>query len=308
MAFVLNKNDHELLTNLAEYRLLTVSQLAALQERSTRGLRRRLRMLEQRQLVRAGTRGFGHGRGRPEHLISLAVAGVDVLRRKELLPAEVETEQVTADGVASPDHQLLINWFRVHLVQMERIISRLTVRFLAPTSPFLTRSPDGSPAVSDRVSVDGGRQEPIRFTPDGVFSISNRESRKTLLFFLEVDMGTETLASPARHPTDVRQKIVNYRAYFRAGGYKRYQNDWSCELDGFRLLFLTTSAGRLANLCRLVQEMSPSDFVWLTDEQRMTEHGVSAEIWARGGRDQAGLQSILGRELPRPALVPTQES
>jgi len=304
MAFVLNNNDHALLASLAEYRVLTASQLAALLDRSAPGLRRRLQALEGERLSRTGTRGFGHGRGRPENLISLADTGVNLLRREALLPAEVKPEQVTADGIASTGHQLLTNWFRVHLAQMERTIPRLTVRFLSPTSPFLPESPDGSPAVSDRVVVDGTRPQPIRFTPDGVFSIADGESGKTLLFFLEVDMGTETLASPARHPRDVRQKIVNYTAYFRSGGYKRYEKLWECELNGFRLLFLTASAGRLAGLCRLVQEMSPSDFVWLADEQRMFEHGVSGEIWARGGRDQAGLQSILGREMARPAPLP----
>ena len=307
MAFVLNKNDQEFLTNLAEHRVLTVTQIAALSRRSPQGMRRRLRTLEREQLVRTGARGFGHSRGRPENLISLAERGVEVLRDKGVLPREVPSERVVADATHGQDHQLLVNWLRVHLAEMERAIPQLAVRFLSPTSPFLPLSPDGSPIVSDRVSVAGARREPIRFTPDGVFSISDRESRKTLLFFVEVDMGTETLASPRRHQRDVRQKIVNYQAYFRSGRYKRYQNDWSCELNGFRLLFLTTSAGRLADLCRLVQAMPPSGFVWLTDERRMFEHGVSAAIWARGGRDRDNLQSILGREMAQPAPLAAQK-
>jgi hypothetical protein len=306
MGLLLNKNDIQMLATLAEYRVLAVSQLAALWGRSLPGMRRRLRMLEQAEFVRAGTRGFGHSRGRPENLISLTDAGVDLLRRREILPAPVRTEHVTADGITSPDHQLVTNWFRIHLVQMERVVPRLAVRFLAPTSPFLPSSPDDFPAVSDRVASDNAHREPIRFTPDGVFSILDRESQKTLLFFLEVDMGTETLASPRRHQRDVRQKIVNYQAYFRSGGYKRYQELWHCELSGFRLLFLTTSAGRLADLCRLVQEMPPSDFVWLTDERRMFEQGLSATIWARGGHDRASLQSMLGRGLAQPAPLTAQ--
>ena len=247
--------------------------------------------------MRTGTRGFGHGRGRPENLISLSDAGVSLLRHKEALPAGVRTEQVTADGITSLDHQLLVNSFRTHLIQMQRLISRLAVRFLSPTSPFLPLAADDCPAVSDSASVGDDRQGTTRFTPDGVISISDCESQKTLLFFLEVDMGTEALASPARGPRDIRQKIINYQAYFRSGRYKRYEKDWSCELNGFRLLFVTTSAGRLASLCQLVREMTPSGFVWLTSERRMVEHGVSAEIWARGGRDGDHSQSILGREM-----------
>lgn len=58
---------------------------------------------------------------------------------------------------------------------------------------------------------------------DGVFIITDRESEKSLLFFLEVDMGTETLVNSNSKPIDVRQKIVNYQALFRAGQYKRYE-------------------------------------------------------------------------------------
>ena len=61
MAFILNRNDEELLANLAEYRVLTVNQLAALHGRHPQGLRRRLRTLEREQLVRTGAYGFGQG-------------------------------------------------------------------------------------------------------------------------------------------------------------------------------------------------------------------------------------------------------
>jgi len=65
-------------------------------------------------------------------------------------------------------------------------------------------------------------------------------------------------------------------------------------LNGFRLLFITKTAGRLAALCKLTQEMQPSNFVWLTDQQRMFDDGISWKIWARGGNLQVMQRSIIG--------------
>ena len=116
-------------------------------------------------------------------------------------------------------------------------------------------------------------------------------------------MGTESIASPRRDPKDVRQKIQNYLAYFRSEGYKRYERVWGCTLRGFRLLFLANSHARCLTLCRLVEEMPPSNFVWATDQEKMFEHGLADAIWARGGHAQKPLESILNHKLCHPSPV-----
>ncbi len=120
----------------------------------------------------------------------------------------------------------------------------------------------------------------------------------TLLFFLEVDMGTETIASRRPGGGDVRQKIVVYQSCFRGGLYKRYEPILGARLRGFRVLVLAHTSSRLAALCRLVRETPPSDFVWLTDQERMFSQGIWAPIWARGGHIDSPPQSILGTEMP----------
>jgi hypothetical protein len=127
-----------------------------------------------------------------------------------------------------------------------------------------------------------------------VFTIADSVAGKTCLFFLEVDRGTETIASPKRDMTDVRQKIVNYQWYFHSGGYKRYEEVFTANLCGFRLLFLASTHGRLVALCKLAQEMKPSNFVWLTECGRLFADGASAEIWATGGDLHGPPRSILG--------------
>ena len=142
---------------------------------------------------------------------------------------------------------------------------------------------------------------PVSFIPDGVFNLRDQESGKTLLFFFEMDMGTEALASGRRGAKDIRNKVINYQQYFRSGGYKRYQDLWECRLAGFRLLFLAHTPARLAAFCRLVQETPPSDFVWLSDRDRMFAQGVSADIWARGGKLGAPPASIIGKTMSHAA-------
>jgi len=211
---------------------------------------------------------------------------------------------VAADGIRCAEHLLAINWFRIHLVHLEKTFQRLSMKFLSSTSPFLERGPNGQPLVSDRAPAADAGGEPVAFTPDAVFTLKDQEHGKTLLFFLEVDMGTETLASARPGAKDILTKIICYQQYFRSDGYKRYQDLWDCELNGFRLLFLANLPARLAALCRLAQETPPSGFVWLTDRERMFAEGVSANIWARAGKLDAPLESIVGQTLSRVTPLP----
>ena len=307
MAFKLNKSDWNLLSSIAEYRVLTTSQVAVLAERSARSARRRLRTLSDEGLVALTSRSFGSTPGRPEGLVSLASSGTALLRKEGILASDISHDQVGGEAFRPLDHQLLVNWFRLHLVHLERVNPRLSARFLAPTSPFLVRDGDGQPLITVRLSANGGRTRSAGFTPDGAFSITDRDRDMTLLFFLEADRGTESAGSPNCRPGTIRQKLVNYQAYFRGGGYRSYERLWACRLNGFRLLFLANSPGRLGQLCRAIQEVPPSDFVWLTDDARLFEHGVSGNIWARGGRIDQPPQSILGT-LSCPAPIPSCES
>lgn len=300
----LNKNDGGLLTALAEYRLLTVGQIAALCSIGKAAARNRVGKLTNAGLATQRTPGMARGRGRPERWVSLADRGIDLLRADGTLGQSVPKDQVAADGIRCAEHLLAMNWLRIHLVHLERIFPRLKATFLSSMSPFLERGPDGQPLVSDRAPATDADGEPVWFTPDGVFMLGDQESGKMLLFFLEVDQGTETLASGRRGAKDIRQKVINYQRYFRAAGYKRYQDIWDCTLNGFRLLFLAHTPARLAALCRLVQETPPSDFVWLTDQDRLFARGVAADIWARGGRLDAPRESIVGPTMSLVALLP----
>ena len=144
----------------------------------------------------------------------------------------------------------------------------------------------------------------VEFEPDGVFSITDTQASKSVLFFLEVDMGTEPLVSHRGPSKGVRQKIAAYQAYFRGHCYKRYDHLWEACFRGFRLLFLANTGSRTMSLRKLAAETPPSDFIWLTDRQSMLSHGVWAPIWLKGGQRDASCRSILGSRSPSPSPRP----
>ena len=143
------------------------------------------------------------------------------------------------------------------------------------------------------------------FIPDCVLAVQDREAGKTSLFFLEVDLGTESLVSLRHRGKDIQEKVTNYQAYFRGKEYKRYEQLWGTPLRGFRLLFLAGSAPRMVDLCRLTENTPPSDFIWLTDRESMLSRGMWAPIWVRGGHVGTPLQSILGSRAPSPSPLPS---
>ena len=306
MTFRLRESDCKTLEHLAEYRILTMSQLAAVGQKTKPAVRKRVRDLKKEGLVKVACNELGQNFGRPESLLALTEQGGEILKEKNLIAKDMPYEYVGPTSDRLIDHQLLLNWFRVHLGQIERILPQLSVRFLAYNSPLVPHGSDGRVITTDSSPIGRKTIREVRFTPDAVFTITNAVDSKTLLFFLEVDCGTETLSSPQRDMKDIRQKILNYQWYFQSLKYKRYEQIFktSC-LHGFRLLFLSKTVGRLAALCRLTQEMQPSIFIWLTEQGRMFSEGVSGKIWARGGNVQILQRSILGRlccKAPLPSL------
>jgi len=131
MSFRLKEADCKTLECIADHRMLTVTQFAAIFRKSGHVVRRRLCDLEKEGLVEVVGHEYGRRRGRPENSLGLTEQGVDILRDKGLIDRTVPYDRVVAGGIFCASHQLLLNWFRIHLTQVERVLSRLSVRFLA---------------------------------------------------------------------------------------------------------------------------------------------------------------------------------
>jgi DNA-binding MarR family transcriptional regulator len=295
MVFRLRLTDCGILRYIADYRILTVSQLAAVLRKNKQAVTRRLTDLEKQGLIQTAKRQSGRTRGRPEKIVGLSEYGLDILKKKNLIGKDIEYDIAGPVSIRQFNHQLLLNWFRIHLNEYDRIEPRPALQFLSFNSPFVPRGEDGRVIISDCSPVGQRTVRQVRFTPDAVFAFTNAAGDKSILLFVEIDCGTETLASPQRDMSDIRQKILNYQWYFDSQRYKRYEYIFQTQsLRGFRLLFLTATAERLAALCRLTEQMQPSDFIWLSERNRMFAEGAFWNIWAVGGNLHAPQQSIMG--------------
>jgi hypothetical protein len=304
MTYRITKNDQVLLSFIGNFTLLTVEQLAALSQRSRQVVRRRLRVMTKEGLVHSKVWGYGQGRGRPKEIFFLAEKGTEAFRNDKASQRQTVISSEKKINFVSVDHEILLNWFIIHLLHTEKVLPQLSVTYISPSYSSSFQDHKGFLNIREKVSQRDNEDVSVEFIPDGVFSITIGETeKKTVLFFLEVDMGTEPVASPDGSSKDVRQKIINYQTLFQQGLYKRYERVFNSRLNGFRLLILTSTAARSVALCRLARELPPSDFVWVTDQNRMFSKGLSAEIWSRGGKQDVSPQSIIGPRLACPAPV-----
>jgi len=302
--FRVKKKDFIVLITLIEYRLLNISQITSLHFSCKKVARRRLTQMTKEGLIEIVQRGFGRSRGRPENVYSISLKGIELLQKEDLLCNYAPGDKLDSKNIICIDHQLLVNWFRIHLVQIEKLLPNIEARFLSPNSPFQISNYNEMPLIHDKILIEGSNNKFIGFTPDGVFSINDKIQKKSLLFFLEVDMGTESLASPKRNNQDIRQKIINYQIYFRSNKYKRYEDIWKCHFNGFRLLFLTNNTARMKTLCQLIQEIPPSNFIWITEQRKMFSQGLADTIWVQGGNLDKPLKPIVGEKMWQPSPIP----
>jgi hypothetical protein len=295
MSIAITKDDVVILRTLADYRLVTVTQLALLTDRNENGLRRRLRKLRGSSLIDLLPATISPGLGRPSDVFSVSSKGLSLLQKEGELPSTVTFPQVDGKPLASQvAHQIHLNWCRAHLEYVARQMPDLSLKCVAMNSPFAadlsgTLIPvPGSEGVTISEKAENGF-----ILPDAAFEISSSTKNKALLFFLEVDMSSEPIAAARQKRSSIGKKAVAYLAYFRNRGYKNYEAIFETPFNGFRVLFVTLNQSRMAALCRAFSSVQP-DFIWVTTATRMFEEGISGRIWARGGNLKIASQSILG--------------
>ena len=298
------QNLVDLLADIADYRIISLSQIAYLRCSGKRSTRRKMQQLEKDGLVVTLPGPTARGGGRPEKVYGVSRKGLDLINSERPDGPQLGFEQACGEKLGHQTaHQLLLNWCRVHLVHLTREFPRVEHRLLSSNSPLALDEKDGLCIVSD--SVSGPEDEsPVRFTPDAAFTLTDMQQPKSVLFFLEVDMGTEPLANDKSN--DIQEKIRRYQEYFRSGQYKKYERIWNTPLNGFRLLFLANSLARFESLGSVIRKTPPSDFVWVTSEERMFAEGISGDIWSRGGQTDGAPESILdglARRIPLPTLT-----
>ena len=298
IVFKPNRRDLRMLKMVAEHGMLTPGHIALARAWNQEAVARRLRELQGQGWLTGEARGFGRKRGRPRKLLRITAEGVSLLAEKGKLPGGIDDDEICAPPRGSIDHLLLLNWLLMHVLALSRRVPFLSTYILSSVSPLLPQDSKGPSLLQDRVKLPESNK-PESFVPDAAFCVHHQETDQSLLFFAEVDMNTEDMSNPDRRPGDVRNKIRCYQTYFETELYKRYEGIWKLKLNGFRLLFLANEHAGLLKLCRLVREMPPSDFVWLTDQRSLLAKGLCAAIWVQGGREDEDRRSILGNQTNR---------
>ena len=205
----------ELLKLIAEHRVLLTAQVALLSGTGQRAAEKATQMLRDQGYLTFSHYDLEGNRGRPRGVCSLADRGVELLKKEGLIDAEIPNHRMTGEAIVHVSHELLINWFRIHLLQIDNHIPDLQTEFISATTPFQPLNENGLPMIADRISDDDADEG---FIPDGVFCIRHEQQNKRLLFFLEVDRSTESIVS-AQNPVSISQKIRSYRSYFQTKGY-----------------------------------------------------------------------------------------
>ena len=292
-----------ILLSLAECRCLSVEQLAALHFSSLQMARKARNELDRSGFVDTIHGGYGGGKGRPGILLSLSRRGIDRLVMEDRLQGSVSPSALSCPGRNLINHQLLLNWVCIHVRRLQDCYADLKPHFLLANSHNIRSRSSKAVEIKEAFQSGHRRTTTISFIPDGVLSIESTKQKKSLLFFVEVDMGSEANVSEKDDPNDFLKKIRNYRAYFLSKAYKRYEYWRGCKFNGFRLLVVTNTHARMEALCRLVQISQPSDFIWLTSEPLLQNDGISHNIWARGGAPGPHHSSILGPSLARSSPI-----
>jgi hypothetical protein len=168
-------------------------------------------------------------------------------------------------------------------MQLSRQQNELSLNFLSPVLH----------SESYRIRIENKRIG-ASLIPDGIFSITHKKLNRSLLFFLEIDRGTETLVSKIPLVKDIRNKIIGYQEIFSAKIYKNFERSFSNDFKGFRVLFVSPSEKRFEQINRLIRGIPQTDFVWNSIFEIIRRQGIFDQIWLKGGNVEGELFSVLG--------------
>jgi len=292
----LSSKEISLLLLLAEYRELLTDQIAHINNVGRRAVQKRINKLMTEGLVDVSSHYLGLRKGRPENVISLNDFGFQYLKSKGKLDGKSDTDNLS---VAKTSHDILLNWFRIHLLKLDKDNTDFQTEFISSNSLCLPMQENGFSYIAETIKI---KNIEITFVPDGVFKISSQTQNKSLLFFLEVDMSTEPLTTKIPEKESIQQKINNYQLLFYTEKYKRYETILDSQFNGFRVLFLTNVQKRKLEITNFLKNYS-HDFIWVTDQDQLFKTGLGSKIWNRGG-NPSDSHSIIGPTLANENPLP----
>lgn len=163
-----------------------------------------------------------------------------------------------------------------------RVAAPLHEWLLTNVSVELTRLTRARPAFEFTVAEPQGGD----LCPDLTFSL--RHQGMALLFFVEVDCGTEPMARSGCG-SDVASKFERYVELRATDKYHAIGSSLGVTARGFRVLVVATSERRCGQLSRLASQF-PGEFIWTTTSALLEREGIGGSIWHCHG----SMRSLLG--------------
>jgi len=123
----------------------------------------------------------------------------------------------------------------------------------------------GDRSLIRRVSDPRGRKKYIVVAPDAFFGIQAEKGK--YIFFVEVDLGTETLKR-------FQEKVLAYKQYWKSGKFKEEYG-----FNHFRVLAVAESETRLANLIQATGKVGGRYMFVFTTFAGFHNVGIFEPIW-----------------------------
>lgn len=145
----------------------------------------------------------------------------------------------------------------------------------------------GQPITIQFYASDGTTES---IKPDASFILRNLQESKDYLYFLEADMGTESLSSE-QYPS-LQQKVDKYQMAFEQLAFQQAANGFE-KFVGARVLIVTTAKKRVINMLRtLAIQPQFKDAILFSIHDEIWWHGILKGRWAKQGcGDAVGLDS-----------------
>jgi hypothetical protein len=255
----LTEREKHIIQAVYEYRVLTTQQLQTLFFPSLHQAYARLSLLYHHGFLERSFLGVQADKMNTPTLYLLDKRGAELLQAE--LGGDIAWSRSEKNVTATfLEHTLAINTVRVALAKACEQPGFALVQW---------KGENEIKADYDYVTIRGdlGRIQSVSVIPDSYFAIETPKGKAH--FLLELDRGTMTTSR-------FKTKIRAYRVYYESGAYQRRY-----ETRSLRVLTVTTSAARVANLRRVTEEAEGKQRFWFTTLEQITPQTVIATpIWS----------------------------
>ena len=164
------------------------------------------------------------------------------------------------------DHNRVEFLFLEHTLAVSEFMVNLDLALALSTSANLFFYRRGDKSLVTRVPDPTKKKKYLLVAPDAFFGLSILGNGKSY-FFLEVDMGTETL-------TRFAEKIIAYKQFWKSGKYTDIYG-----YKHFRVLTIAESGRRLMNLIEATKKAGGKSMFLFTTFSQIEKQSVLGRVW-----------------------------